>query len=196
MVDITLSSDRIRTAPIEVRRWIENELADSLGMRSAASIPVHHPQLVGCTREEVAQIFEFVRGMPPVVSVLFELGRSSTHRLPSDVVMASLADIAEHAHLQRVSQVVACLKIINDALQELRSDNDALLCAADEEERCYVSSTTQEAIHDVWREMVAAQAREAPKAVAQVRAVAPSCAPPYSIATPSSAAESRSPSIV
>ena len=183
MVDITLSSDRIRQAPIEVRRWIENELAESLGTRFTGQAPAHHPQLIACTREELERLFELVRGMPPVVAVLVELGRSTTHELPGDVTMASLAEISDRAHLQCASQVVACLKILNEGVQELRNDEDALLCAIDEEGRCYVATATRNGIHDIWRAMVSAQARDASKAAAQVRmAASATCAPPYSVA--------------
>jgi hypothetical protein len=174
MVDITLSSDRIRTAPIEVRRWIENELAESLGMRTPAPLPVHHEHLVRCLRDEVAEIFDFVRGMPPVLNVLLELGRETGAALPSGAVMFRLRDIAVHAHLQN-SQVAASLKILNDALQELRSDRDALLCAVDDEERCYIGAETQTAIREVWQAFVAAHERMIP-----VKPIAPTVSPPYS----------------
>jgi hypothetical protein len=64
MVDITLSSDRLRNAPIEVRRWIENELADSLGMRTSTLPPAHHAQLVTCSAEEVGHPFGRLRINP------------------------------------------------------------------------------------------------------------------------------------
>jgi hypothetical protein len=175
MVDITLSSDRIRTAPIEVRRWIENELAESLGMRAPVPLPVHHERLVPCPRDELAQIFDFVRGMPPVLNVLLELGRETGAALPSGAVMFHLRDIAIHAHLQG-GQVAECLKLLNEALQELRSDRHVLLCAVDDEERCYISAETQAAIREVWRAFVAAHEQMIP-----VKPIMPSASPPYSI---------------
>ncbi len=35
MIGITLSSEQIRTAPAEVRRWIEREVMTSLGLQTA-----------------------------------------------------------------------------------------------------------------------------------------------------------------
>ena len=178
MVDITLSSERIRTAPIEVRRWIENELAESLGMRAPVPLPVHHEHLVPCMRDELTQIFDFVRGMPPVLNVLLELGRETGMPLPNGALMFRLRDIAVHAHLQGASQVLACLKILNQALQELRSDSDALLCAVDEEERCYIGAETQAAIREVWRAFVAAHEQMIP-----LKPIGTTAAPPYSTQT-------------
>jgi hypothetical protein len=185
MVDITLSSDRIRTAPIEVRRWIENELAESLGMRAPVPLPVHHDHLVSCLRDELAEIFDFVRGMPPVLNVLLELGRETGTVLPSGAVMFRLRDIAVHAHLQ-ASQVAASLKILNDALQELRSVRDVLLCAVDDEERCYIGAGTQVAIREVWQAFVAAHEQMTP-----VKPIAPSASPPYAIQPSSPSQETQ-----
>jgi hypothetical protein len=182
MVDITLSSDRIRTAPIEVRRWIENELADLLGMRTPPLPPVHHEHLVTCSVEEVGQIFDFVQGMPPVVAVLLELGRAAGSRLPNKIVMTTLHEISTRAHLQAESQVIACLRIINETLQQIRSDQDALLCAVDDEERCYVALETQTHIREMWQAIVAAHAH----AYAS-KPIKASCAPPYTVAPASSA---------
>ncbi|MFZ2156148.1 MAG: hypothetical protein WAV72_08525 [Bradyrhizobium sp.] len=39
MVGITLSSEQIRTAPAEVRRWIEREVMTSLGLQAPAREP-------------------------------------------------------------------------------------------------------------------------------------------------------------
>lgn len=175
MVDITLSSDRIRTAPVEVRRWIEHELADSLGMW--ASAPAHHEHLAICNQDELVRVFDFVQGMPPVGNVLLELGRSTGPRLPGNVAMTHLSDIADRTHLQGASQVVACLKIINEALQELRNDADVVLCAVDDEERCYVALETQSSIRRMWQAIVAARVH----AIAATKAMPPTCAPPYSV---------------
>lgn len=176
MVDITLNSDRIRTAPIEVRRWIENELAESLGMHTSTLPPVHHEQLVTCSAQEVGQIFDFIQGMPPVVNVLLELGRAAGSRLPGNIVMSPLQAIATRAHLQAAPQVITCLKIINEALQQFRGNDDALLCAVDEEARCYVAAETQTHIQEMWRAIVAAHAD-----ASAARPIRATSAPPYTV---------------
>jgi hypothetical protein len=90
--------------------------------------------------------------------------------------MFRLRDIAIHAHLQGASQVLACLKILNQALQELRSNSDVLLCAVDEEQRCYIGPETQAAIREVWRAFVAAHEQMIPP-----RSITTTAAPPYAI---------------
>jgi hypothetical protein len=110
--------------------------------------------------------------------VLLELGRETGTPLPNGALMFRLRDIAVHAHLQGASQVLACLKILNQALQELRSDSDALLCAVDEEERCYIGAETQAAIREVWRAFVAAHEQMIP-----LKSIATTAAPPYSTQT-------------
>ena len=90
--------------------------------------------------------------------------------------MIPLRDVAAQAHLLGASQVVACLKIINDVLRELRADADAVLCAVDEEERCYVAAETQASIMEIWQTIVAAHASGN-----AIRPSTPSCAPPYAI---------------
>lgn len=184
MVDITLSSDRIRTAPVEVRRWIENELADSLGMSTPPLPPTHHERLVTCSAQEVGQILDFVQGMPPVVNVLLEIGRVAGSRLPNKIVMTTLHEISARAHLQAAPQVIACLRIINEALQQIRGDQDALLCSVDEEERCYIAFETQAHIQEVWQAILAAHEH----AFAS-KPIETSCAPPYMVAPAPSAQE-------
>ena len=191
MVDITFSSDRIRNAPIEVRRWVENELAESLGTRSPTPplAPAHHEHLVICSTAEVGQIFDFVQGMQPVVNVLLELGRTAGSHLPNNIMVTALHDVAARAHLRSVQQVIACARIVNEALQQLRGDTDALLCAIDDEERCYVALETQAHIQEVWQAIVAAHTR-----AFAARPVRTSAAPPYAVApatdvAPNSAAE-------
>ena len=93
--------------------------------------------------------------------------------------MFRLRDIAVHAHLQG-GQVAACLKILNEALQELRSDRDVLFCAVDDEERCYIGAETQAAIREVWRDFVAAHEQ-----MSSFKPITPTASPPYS-AQPSS----------
>ena len=51
MVGITLTPEQLRSAPLDVRRWIERELAASLGLRPGA-VSAAQPQpehLVACT---------------------------------------------------------------------------------------------------------------------------------------------------
>jgi len=39
MIGITLTSEQIRSAPKEVRQWVEHEVIAALGLRAAAVAP-------------------------------------------------------------------------------------------------------------------------------------------------------------
>jgi len=129
--------------------------------------------------------------MPWSISPSAQIGYG---RLPAKYATGSKTNslIADVARLQGASQVIACVKIINDALQELRGEADVLVCAVDEEERCYVASETQAAIQGAWHAIVAAAVRDT---AAGMKAVRPTCPPPYSVvaALPSLAASSEQP---
>lgn len=94
MVGITLSPEQIRAAPPEVRRWLEHELAVSLGLNPPA-LPITQPSsphLAACAPQEAAQVLSLIQGMLPVVNVFFELGREGA--APGEGIEAfRLADI-------------------------------------------------------------------------------------------------------
>jgi len=97
MIGITLSSEQIRTAPAEVRRWIEAEVSASLGLPApAVAKKPQQGQLAACSAEEVAAILAQVQGVLPVVNVLFEFGRRGAVIGPSRVEAFRLLDIAQH----------------------------------------------------------------------------------------------------
>jgi hypothetical protein len=76
MIGITLNSEQIRTAPPEVRRWIEREVAIALGFQIAAPDGQGRiEQLAICSVEELGSMLTLIQGVFPAVSVLFELGR-------------------------------------------------------------------------------------------------------------------------
>lgn len=58
MVGITLSSEQIRTAPADIRRWIEREVFTSLGLQAAVADAntQREEQLSACSTQEVAAI--------------------------------------------------------------------------------------------------------------------------------------------
>src|SRR3954468_8646111 len=76
MAGITLTADEIKSAPPEVRRWLELEIAHTLGLQ-AAPAPAAAPALVGCNVDEARDMLGMVQGMLPVAAVFFELGREA-----------------------------------------------------------------------------------------------------------------------
>ena len=154
MVGITLSPEQIRSAPIEVRRWLQQEIAASLGMsgvHEAAGPAAEH--LVVCGPEEAAAIFGAIREMPPVVAVFFELGREGEGGGQGQGSVHGIANMMRHAHLQNVEQLDACLQVINQAVRSLRGDPGATLYVLDPRGFCVIAAPSQKAIQQVWLQL-------------------------------------------
>ena len=77
MIGITLTTDQIRSAPAQVRQWIEHEVIAALGL--AADAPAaEHPQgtrLVACTAEDAAAVLADIKALMPAFNVFFEFAR-------------------------------------------------------------------------------------------------------------------------
>ena len=187
MVGITLSPEQIGQAPPEVRRWLEQQVAATLGLYRPApqpGIPERH--LVACGVEEARAILAQIQGMLPVVSVFFELGRDPIATSPEGVRALRLDEMARHVRLQAPQQVIACLNAIDEALQNATGRPDATLTAIDGAGHCLVADATSRSIVAVWQEVVAAR-NLVPPADTAASSVAP-----HAPATPGSAAYSLS----
>ena len=77
MIGITLTSEQIRSAPAEVRRWIEREVMTSLGQQPQAADggKPHGEHLAVCSAEQAQAVLVQIQSVLPVVNVFFELGR-------------------------------------------------------------------------------------------------------------------------
>ena len=77
MIGITLTSEQIRNAPADVRRWIEREVMMSLGQQVAPEngSKARSEHLATCTEEEITAILAQIEGVLPAVNVFFEFGR-------------------------------------------------------------------------------------------------------------------------
>ena len=157
MVGITLSPEQVRSAPAEVRNWLEHEIARSLGLIGAPAEFRPEPEhVVAVTPDEAAAIFASIRGMLPVVNVFFELGREGESIGRADVEAYRVADIVRHARLPGVDQLEACLDAINGALRLVRHDPKATLYAYDQRGYCLIAAASQKSILAVWQEVVGA----------------------------------------
>jgi len=68
MTSFTFSAEQVRSAPPEVRRWIEREIAASLAAMSKSEhdpSQVHAASLAACMPEEAMQLFELIKGNFP-----------------------------------------------------------------------------------------------------------------------------------
>ncbi|HEX2939859.1 MAG TPA: hypothetical protein VHO91_02355 [Rhodopila sp.] len=191
MVGITLSPEQVRTAPPEVRHWLELQIADALGLQRSAppveGVP-HH--LVGCDVAEARAVLAQVRTMLPVVSVFFELARDPAIMTPQGLRVLHVEDMMRHTRLQAPTDVAACLEAINQALRRVSGDPDATMTALDNAGHCLVPDVTARSILAVWQEIVSAH----DAAASQQMPVEPPAGvarqafePPYAISIPQSA---------
>lgn len=157
MVGITLSPEQIRSAPPEVRQWLEHEIARSLGLQPASDAMVTNAtQLAACSSQEAMAIYASIRGMLPVVNVFFELGREGAS-IGEGLKAFRLADMLRHTRLPGMQQLGACLQIIDQSFRQIRNDGDAALFLLDPRGYCVVAAATQESVLAVWRQEIAAQ---------------------------------------
>lgn len=158
MIGITLSSEQIRTAPAEVRRWIEREVMTSLGLQSTpADSRPNGEHLAACSEEQAAAILSQIQGVLPAVNVFFEFGRQGAIFGQPNIEAFRLIDIAHHTRLPDVAQVVACLDLINRAFSRACGDASAKLCGFDREGRCFIAAETQQNILRLWQKVIASQ---------------------------------------
>jgi hypothetical protein len=154
MVGITLAPEQIRAAPPEVRHWLEQQIAQTLGLqRQAEALPVP-PRLVACTPEQAGAILAQIQGMLPVVAVFFELGREQGSVAIEGMRAFRLVDIARHARLPAVELVLQSLAVIDTALQRAIGDAEATLYALDSQGHCFVAEATSRSIFALWQGMI------------------------------------------
>jgi hypothetical protein len=156
MVGITLSPERIRNAPREVRQWLEQEVLASFGWQLPAARPSSAAP-VACSVDEVSRILASIRETIPVVNVFFELGHAGVGEAAGGLVAFRMADICRHARLQDLRQVEACLQIINEALCRVRNDAAAVFYGLDDRGYCFIAEQTQHSIAALWTELAASR---------------------------------------
>lgn len=181
MIGITLSLEQIRAAPPEVRRWIEKELASSLGLLAQVERQSHpaRSELAACSREEALGLFELIKGDYLACQVFFELGRGAEDNgSPHPLHALSIAEIMRHTRIHS-SELQRSLTVINQALQQLRRDPNVGLFGFDEEGHCYVHQETHRSIGRLWQEFVASQMQRQPRRNAGTDEEMPIAAPPF-----------------
>jgi len=164
MMGITLTADQIRNAPPPVRQWIEQEVIASLGLapQAPAAAPPQAAHLVACSVEDAGRVLDQIQSVLPAVNVFFEFGRPGIGYGQPAVMAFRLIDIVNHTRLQNVSQVMACLEMINQALTQVKSDPSARFCGFDNEGHCFIAPQTQASIATLWQTMIARQQAGSP----------------------------------
>jgi|EndMetStandDraft_5_1072996.scaffolds.fasta_scaffold179767_2 hypothetical protein len=163
MVGITLSAEQIRSAPPEVRRWLEQQLALTLGLNALQppQAQASRPHLVALNVEQTLQVFSLIQGMLPVSNVFFELGREGASVAVRGIEAYALIDILRHTRLQRLDQVVACLDAINDAVKRVLGDANAAFYGLDDRGYCFIAEQTQRSILRLWKHVTGESALDA-----------------------------------
>lgn len=167
MTGITLSSEQIRSAPPEVRRWIEHELVTSLGFQVQAPDSQRQPvQIAGCSHDELLSVLSMIQGVLPAVNVFFELGRKGTSVAQDRLEAYRLSDIQHHTLLQNPEQVISFLDLIEEALHRIRG-SDGVSFYGINGEYCFIAAETQQNIRRLWLELIGrGEAAPAPAAAA------------------------------
>lgn len=155
MISITISTEQIRGAPADVRRWIEGEVTTALGLQvPTASTQQEGEGLAICSGEELGTILSTIRAVLPAVNVFFELGHQGVSCANGRLEAYRLTDLLHRTRLRDVDQVVMCLDMINEALQRVRGTTKVSLYGLDGQGHCFVAAQTQQNIHELWTRLV------------------------------------------
>jgi hypothetical protein len=187
MVGIVLSAEQVKAAPPAVRQWLEQQMAADLwpaeaetpAEAAAPESPVEFDtgRIAACTLPEAIAIFERIRHDGLACRVFLEFGQEPVAALHASSLYAlDIADIVRHTGITSGNQLVACLNLINSALQVVRGDPSATLFAFDRDGRCYVRELTHRALHLMRRDLLAPRVPPQPLAHATIPVT---CDPPY-----------------
>jgi hypothetical protein len=167
MVGITLSPEQIKSAPPEVRRWLEHEIATTLGLAPQvagdAAAPSDEVRLADLTEEQAARVFALIQADYLACQVLFELAREMPNSRSGNGLRAfSIAEIARHTRVGDVERLAGCFGTINAAFQRVCGNRDATLFGFDQLGCCYISETSHRLIRQLWQRLVTGTAGSAP----------------------------------
>jgi hypothetical protein len=177
MVDLVLTADQIRSAPVPVREWVRNLLAAELDLPVRPIEPREDTArtLAECTVDEAARILEHIQSDYLACQVFFELGRDvGPGRAPSaSVHRTSLEEIMHHVRLTDVQHLATCLDEISQAFRRVRNDDAVILFAFDQQGGCYVHEMTRRSIRALWQVLVTSRLGGSAPAVGPVMPAGP-----------------------
>jgi hypothetical protein len=162
MTSFTFSIEQVRSAPPEVRRWIEREITAALAAVNRSEhdpSQVHAAALAACMPQEAAQLFEMIKGNFLLSQVFFELARDmpNSHG-PTPFHPLSVADILRHTRIGDGDRLVDCFTAINESFQTIRNDPEATLFGFDQQGHVFIHQTTHDSIRQLWEQLFAAHA--------------------------------------
>jgi hypothetical protein len=187
MTSFTFTAEQIRSAPPEVRRWIENQIIAALAQARPEHMPepAHAAALSACSFEEAAQVLELIKGNFLLTQVFFELGREMPgSRAAAPMHALDVGDLLRHTRVPDGDRLADCLTAINQAFQQVRSDPEASLFGFDERGHVYIHQATFAAVRRLWQQLVAApgQASEPAEAAAPAAFSLPQLGPSEAVA--------------
>ena len=157
MTSFTFSVEQVRSAPPEVRRWIEREITTALAMLSRSEHdPSQHDEgtLAACTPQEAAEVYELIKGNFLLSQVFFELGRETPgDRRASPLHALRLADMLRHTRLADGDRLVDCFTAINQAFRSICNDPEATLFGFDQYGHVWVHQTTHDSVRALWEQL-------------------------------------------
>ncbi len=173
MTSFTFSAEQIRAAPPEVRRWMQEQVLDALGLQTPQAQPSLEAELAACTMDEVVQIFQLISSNFLVTQVFFELGRETI--LPERIrPLHAISLTVMQRHMQLDGRLLAeCLKVIDHALQKVRNDPKVSLFATDGQGHVFVHEITSSNIRKLREQLLPAQSSEAVRQASQEGVFAP-----------------------
>ena len=158
MMSFTFSLDQVKSAPLEVRRWIEREAAASLTALSRPAPDPAHPHaaaLAACTPQEAAEVYELIKGNFLLSQVFFELAREMpTNRAGPALHALSLADMLRHTRLADGDRLVDCFSAITQAFRTVYNDPEAALFGFDQYGQVWIHQTTHDSIRALWEQLL------------------------------------------
>lgn len=159
MISFAFTLDQIRSAPPEVRRWFETEIAGAL--RAAASPrpeSAHASELAACTPEEALALFELVQSDFATAQVLLEFGREAPLAdSPRPLHAFGIGDFKRKLRLSD-DRLAACFATINRAFMRVRNSPDAVLLGFDQANHVYIHEATHAGIRSVWETLTGMEA--------------------------------------
>jgi hypothetical protein len=161
MISFTFSLDQVRSAPPEVRRWIEREAAAALAALRRPEPDASHPHaaaLAACTLQEASEVYELIKGNFLLSQVFFELAREMPGNRGGPPLHAlSLADMLRHTRLADGDRLVDCFSAITQAFRTVRNDPEAALFGFDQYGQVWIHQTTHESIRELWEQLFRSQ---------------------------------------
>jgi hypothetical protein len=166
MVDVLLKAEQIKTAPREVKAWLNAVLEQELNLKPDPSTAPSNV-LAECTIEEAALVLAGLQSDYLACQVFFELGRDRPveNTAATRLHRVALETVMHHVRLDSVEHLATCLGEISRAFANVRRDPEARILALDNAGYCYVREITRQSIKAVWENLVMSRMGKAAEAL-------------------------------